>query len=227
MQPNHIIPVFILTSFPSESLSWMPPKPPPYSRGNPTATKSVYFLNFSGMLSSWITFASLLRSLTETPVAVGSSSAVLSSTSHELTVDILVMDPSISSVGEPSALFKSKILNPKDYGWQTLIWKDLGQVKVLKVSQAWNTQCQCHRGNAKPVQALVPNPSMVGHCGMSQASKHTGHHGVTLTPQSEMNWGHTHGLSPLGVQEGAFPFPQNPLRRWIPESTSPPVSHKT
>lgn len=73
------------------------------------------------MLSSWITFASLLRSLTETPVAVGSSSAVLSSTSHELTVDILVMDPSISSVGEPSALFKSKILNPKDYGWQTLI----------------------------------------------------------------------------------------------------------
>ena len=48
--------------------------------------------------ASWVTFASLLRSLKETPVAVGSSSAVLPSTSHELTANILVMDPSVFTV---------------------------------------------------------------------------------------------------------------------------------
>lgn len=84
----------------------------------------------------------------------------------------------------------------------------------MKASQAWNTQCRCHTGAAKPLQAQVPNPSMVGHCnGMSRAWEHMGQHGVTLTPQAEMNWGHVHGLSPLGIQEGAFPFPKNPLRR--------------
>lgn len=38
---------------------------------------------------------------------------------------------------------KSKILIPKDYGWQTFIQKELGELKV-KASQASNTRCWCH-----------------------------------------------------------------------------------
>lgn len=48
--------------------------------------------------SSWITFASLFRSLKETPEAVGSSSAVLLSTSHGFLAETFVLDPSIFSV---------------------------------------------------------------------------------------------------------------------------------
>lgn len=48
--------------------------------------------------SSWIRFASSLRSLKETPEAVGSPSAVLPSTSHGFLAEIFVLDPSIFSV---------------------------------------------------------------------------------------------------------------------------------
>lgn len=109
MQANCSVPEFILTSF------LECPQSPHHIPEEPKCHKKCPFPQLLGNAH----LASLLRSLKETPVAVGSSSAVLPSTSHELRVDILVTDPLFYC-------YKNKCFKSQDYSWQTLIQRDLG-----------------------------------------------------------------------------------------------------
>lgn len=109
---------------------------------NPLLQKGTIF-PISWEHSSWITFASSLRSLKETLEAVGSSSAVLPSTSHGFLAETFVLDPFIFLVWFTQ--FKSKILFPKDCGYQSFVKKVLGELQVMaSEASKW-----CHTGAAK------------------------------------------------------------------------------